>query len=153
MLAGHRNKSRWLKQTRWIGKILAATKTKGRPETDIVLAHQHPTHSKTPNYVSYCFIFVHLSQDLKSWDTESYGPVMCLSLGLGDKASGEEQLLQPLKWEQRAFQSKAAPRPQMTMKEKNYSLLGKGNEHQVVRETVNIHLRKQKFPTFRNVQN
>lgn len=26
----------WLKQTRWIGKILAATKTKGRLETDLV---------------------------------------------------------------------------------------------------------------------
>lgn len=39
------------------------------------------------------------------------------------------------------------------MKEKNYSLVGKGNEHQVVRETVNIHVRKQMFPTFRIVPN
>lgn len=41
-------------------------------------------------------------------------------------------------------------RPQ-TIGEKKYSLLGKGNGHQVASETINVDLRKKKFPTLTNV--
>lgn len=68
----------------------------------------------------------------------------------GREASGEEFLLQPLKWNEEHF-SLFAPRLQTTIRDKSDSPLGKGSKEQVVRGTINVHHNKKNSPALWNL--